>query len=68
MQQTLTLLAENPTAPKLKTHKVTIEGERVLSSSVTGDLRIIWRFRETDLEMIDLLDIGGHEGSNKVYR
>lgn len=68
VRETLTLLAENPADPKLKTHKVIIEGERVFSSSLTGDLRIIWRYRDTGLEMIDLLDIGGHEGGKKVYR
>jgi mRNA-degrading endonuclease YafQ of YafQ-DinJ toxin-antitoxin module len=62
------LLANDPATPKLKTHKVLIEGERLFSSSVTGDLRIIWRYAPTGLEVIDLLDIGGHEGGKKVYK
>jgi mRNA interferase YafQ len=68
VRATLTLLANNPATPKLRTHKVVIEGERVFSSSVTDDLRVIWRYRENGLEIIDLLDIGGHEGGKKVYR
>lgn len=68
VRTTLTLLADNPATPKLKTHKVMIEGERVFGSSVTGDLRVIWRYAATGLEVIDLLDIGGHEGGKKVYK
>jgi mRNA-degrading endonuclease YafQ of YafQ-DinJ toxin-antitoxin module len=68
VRTTLALLAENPASPKLRTHKVTIEGKRVFSSSLNDDLRIIWRYQSTGLEVIDLLDVGGHEGSKKVYR
>jgi mRNA interferase YafQ len=68
IRNTLSLLADDPATPKLKTHKVLIEGERLFSSSVTGDLRIVWRYVPTGLEVIDLLDIGGHEGGKKVYK
>jgi len=37
------------------------------SSKVTGDLRIIWNFNEDQIQVIDLLDIGGHSGNGKVY-
>ncbi len=68
IRNTLSLLTNDPATPKLKTHKVLIQGEQLFSSSVTGDLRIIWRYAPTGLEVIDLLDIGGHEGGKKVYK
>ena len=43
-------------------------GKRVYSSAVTGDLRILWQFHPTEADTIELLDIGGHSGSKKVYR
>lgn len=67
-ERTLTLLAQNPAAPSLRTHKVNLAGVKVYSSSVTGDLRVIWRYADGVLDVIDLLDVGGHEGSRGVYR
>ena len=67
-ERTLTLLAQNPAAPSLRTHKVDLAGVKVYSSSVTGDLRVIWRYADGVLDVIDLLDVGGHEGSRGVYR
>jgi mRNA-degrading endonuclease YafQ of YafQ-DinJ toxin-antitoxin module len=67
-ERTLTLLSQNPAAPSLRTHKVNLSGVRVYSSSVTGDLRIIWRYAEGVVDIIDLLDVGGHEGGKSVYR
>jgi mRNA-degrading endonuclease YafQ of YafQ-DinJ toxin-antitoxin module len=40
----------------------------VYSSSISGDLRIIWEFSENEINIIDLLDIGGHSGSKSVYK
>ena len=67
-ERTLTLLAQNPAVPSLRTHKVNLAGVKVYSSSVTGDVRIIWRYADGVLDIIDLLDVGGHEGGNSVYR
>ena len=64
----LDLLAQNPAAPSLRTHKVNLAGVKVYSSSVSGDLRVIWRYADGVLDVIDLLDVGGHEGSRGVYR
>lgn len=67
-ERTLTLLSQNPAAPSLRTHKVNLAGVKVYSSSVTGDIRIVWRYADGVLDIIDLLDVGGHEGSKSVYR
>ena len=66
--QTLDSLAQDPRDTKLKSHKVTTPrfGD-AFSSSVTGDIRIIWEFNGNVITAIDLLDIGGHSGTNKVY-
>ena len=62
-------LAENPRSPDLKSHKVMAWDRKLaFSSEVTGDLRVIWRYHQTEVEVIDLVDIGGHSGSKKVYR
>lgn len=62
-------LAENPRSPALRSHKVTARDGRIaFSSEVTGDLRITWRYSQTEVEVIDLVDTGGHSGSKKVYR
>ena len=63
IKKTLIYLTTDPYYPSLKTHKI---GE-FRSSTVTGDIRIIWQFSDTTIEVIDLLDIGGHSGANKVY-
>lgn len=65
----LDLLADDPRDPRLKSHKVPAwDKKQAFSSSVTGDLRIVWRYSETEVELIDLVDIGGHEGGKSVYR
>lgn len=70
--RTLTLLKVNPKAAPLKSHKViAIDGSQAFSSRVTGDLRIIWRYANEaaeQVQILDLIDIGGHEGSKKVYQ
>jgi mRNA-degrading endonuclease YafQ of YafQ-DinJ toxin-antitoxin module len=65
----LDLLKKDPFYPSLKSHKVTyINGKRTFSSSVTGNIRIIWNYSEKEIRVIDILDIGGHEGKNKIYK
>ncbi|MFQ5493586.1 MAG: type II toxin-antitoxin system mRNA interferase toxin, RelE/StbE family [Candidatus Dojkabacteria bacterium] len=63
------LLEDDPFYASLKTHKVhhSIYGV-MYSSRVTGDVRIIWDFREEDGQnklIILAIDIGGHDA---VYR
>ena len=61
-------IAEDPFYSSLKTHKVDSKYLKgVYSSRLTGDLRIIWSFDKKRVWVIDIYDIGGHEGSNKVY-
>jgi mRNA-degrading endonuclease YafQ of YafQ-DinJ toxin-antitoxin module len=63
------LLAMNPNNTALKSHKVIgIDSVPAFSSRVTSDIRIIWDFSKDQLRVIDLIDIGGHYGKNKVYK
>lgn len=67
VRSVLTLLEANPRDPRLKSHKATdSDGNSVFSIKVTGDIRIAWDYGEAGV--IDLLRIGGHSGSKKVYR
>lgn len=60
-------LKNNPKHKSLRSHKVTItEFGKVYSSSVTGDIRIIWTESNKKLVLL-LLDIGGHSGGIGVY-
>lgn len=60
-------IAKDPFADNLVTHKVNSKNhDLVYSSRVTGDIRVLWLLEEG--RVILLLDIGGHEGSNKVYK
>lgn len=67
---TLEKIVEDPFQNSLKTHRVDSKDFGVSwSSRVTGDLRVIWDFRESDDELVVLaLAIGGHEGGKKVYK
>jgi len=66
--KTFEFLQINPFLPQLRTHKVDSKVKNgVFSSRITGDLRIIWEFSDTIVEVLDLLDIGGHDGSGSVY-
>ncbi len=59
----------NPFYSSLKTHKVNdINNDTNYSSRLTGDLRIIWNFNNGTAEILDLIDIGGHSGADKVYK
>ena len=63
-------LSANPLDSPLNTHKVNSKNFGFkYSSSITSDLGIIWDFDENieELEIIEILDIGGHSGSNGVY-
>lgn len=58
----------DPFYPSLKTHKVLSRHDGTTWSSwVTGDIRIIWSFNEHDTTIINLLSLGKHTGSDKVY-
>jgi mRNA-degrading endonuclease YafQ of YafQ-DinJ toxin-antitoxin module len=60
-------LAEDPFYPGFKTHRIVVtDYGKVYSSRVTGDIRVIWNL-ENGCTIL-LLDIGGHEGSKKVYK
>lgn len=68
-EKALKLLASNPKHNSLRSHKVdTIDNEDVWSSSVTGDIRIIWVYDQNQKLVIVLLESGTHSGSNKVYK
>ena len=40
----------------------------IFSSRVTGNIRIVWDYSENEINVIDVFDIGGHEGKDKVYK
>jgi mRNA-degrading endonuclease YafQ of YafQ-DinJ toxin-antitoxin module len=67
--QSLKLLENNPLDTKLKTHKVnTPKFGDSNSSTVTGDIRIIWIYGNgSEVKILELLDIGGHSGNKGVY-
>ncbi len=60
---TIIQLSDNPFDQSIRTHKV----EDNWSSSVTGDIRILWIFEDDEIKVIQLINIGGHSGGNSVY-
>ena len=69
VRSVLTRLAANPRDPSLRSHKVTADDSTTaFSSEVTGNLRILWRYAGDQVDVIDLVNIGGHSGAGKVYR
>ncbi len=58
----------DPFHASLNTHKVVsrLYGEQY-SSRITGDLRFIWNFKEDSIEVLLILDVGGHDGAKSVY-
>ncbi len=68
-EKALVLLTQNPKHNSLRSHKVdTIDNFDVWSSSVTGDIRIIWTYGQNQKMVIVLLESGTHSGANKVYK
>lgn len=68
-EKTLLLLSRNPLYNSLKTHKVETKKIGVkFSSVVSGDIRIIWDYGKFGVFILDILDIGGHSGKNKIYK
>ena len=71
---TFDILAKNPSDKHLRSHKVIdVDGNKAFSSRVTGDIRIIWHYAGNangikELQIISLIDVGGHEGGKKVYK
>lgn len=64
-------LCKNPKNPSLFSHKVdTPKFGLCFSTRVSGDIRIIWRYKKETgaIEILELLDIGGHSGGGKVYK
>lgn len=62
----LKLLSEDPFHPSLRTHTVnTSELGKVRSSRVTGDLRLIWDFKNSKRITLILIRLQGHD---TVYR
>ncbi|MEM6430392.1 MAG: hypothetical protein AAF708_14210 [Deinococcota bacterium] len=60
-------LQTDPRAASLRSHKVIdSDGQPMISSLVTGDLRIGWNYGTPGT--IDLLRFGSHSGSRKIYR
>ncbi len=69
LKKAFKLLEQDPFYPSLKSHKITIkQGKSAFSSRVTGDIRILWNYQNGVAKIIDIIDIGGHEGKNKVYK
>ncbi len=63
------ILEINPFDLKLKSHKIIRKnGNPAFSSRVSGDIRIIWKFQKNQPIILDILDIGGHSGKDKVYK
>lgn len=61
-------LSDDPFKQSLKTHKVdAILGLDQYSSRIDGDLRMIWNFSDSRIQIL-ILDIGGHSGKGKVYK
>ena len=70
INQVLEKIADDPFQNTLKTHKVIakVDSQLAFSSYVSSDIRMIWRFNNKKIEIIELIDIGGHSGGNKVYK
>ncbi len=69
IDKTIDFLTENPKNKVLKSHKVILKNKDIaFSSRVTGDIRIIWDYHNEETRILDILDIGGHSGKNKIYK
>lgn len=68
VQHTLEIIKQDPFYNSLNSHKVcTLKYGISYSARVTGDLRILWDYSQNEVQVLDILDIGGHSGKNKVY-
>ena len=64
----LLLLEIDPKNAVLRSHRVESKNfGKAWSSSVTGDIRIIWNYDRENVLTILLLTLGSHSGNNKVY-
>ena len=69
IRKTLNKLKDNPKDSSLYSHQViSKQFGKLWSSKVTGDLRIIWTYNDDQVFVLDIFDIGGHEGSKSVYK
>lgn len=68
IDNTLNILPQDRYFPSLKTHRVKVKKfKSVWLSRVSGDLRILWNHSKDGVYVLDILDLGGHSGGNKVY-
>ena len=68
IEKILVLLKQNPFYNSLISHRVATTKYGICQSSrVTSDLRILWEYNKSGMRILDILDIGGHSGKNKVY-
>lgn len=69
IDKVLQLLELDPKNYILHSHQVNSKNfGRAWSSSVTGDIRIIWTYNQNNVLTIFLLNIGSHSGNDKVYK
>jgi mRNA-degrading endonuclease YafQ of YafQ-DinJ toxin-antitoxin module len=69
IKDTLKIIADNPQDPQLKSHKVNGKNTgECFSSRVNSDIRILWDYSDNHIEVLEILDIGGHSGKHKVYK
>lgn len=68
IDETLERLATDPTDSGLRSHKVPHGKRQAFSAWVTGDIRVVWDYSDNEVNVLDMLDVGGHEGGMSVYR
>jgi mRNA-degrading endonuclease YafQ of YafQ-DinJ toxin-antitoxin module len=69
IDKVLQLLEIDPKNPSLHSHQVNAKNfGRAWSSSVTGDIRIIWNYDQRNKLVILVLTLGSHSGGDKVYK
>ncbi len=69
LHKAIDVLACDPFHSSLKTHKVETKlYGRAYSSWITENIRLIWDFNAEAAVILDVLDIGGHSGSKKIYK
>ena len=68
-KKAIKLMHTDPFYPSLKSHRVNTRNlGGKWSSWITGDLRIIWDFNETEKQIIHLFAITKHSGSHREYK